>query len=120
MKDAVGAKISAFVSRKESMLEPDELTAMLRLTRLGWGSRRIARELGCSRTTVQRYIDAGGWRSFHSGRRGAGKLAGHAAWLRERFFQHCGNADVVRQDIERKLGLCMSPDNREAMALTRQ
>jgi hypothetical protein len=35
MKDAVGAKISAFVSRRESMLEPDEVTAMLRLTRLG-------------------------------------------------------------------------------------
>ena len=42
------------------MLEPDEVTAMLRLRKLGWGSKRIARELGCSRTTVKRYV--GRWR----------------------------------------------------------
>jgi DNA invertase Pin-like site-specific DNA recombinase len=53
-----GTKISARLARREAMLEPDEVTAMLRLKKLGWGTRRIALELGCSRTTVQRYI---GW-----------------------------------------------------------
>lgn len=42
------------------MLEPAEVAAMLRLSELGWGSRRIARELGCSRGTAKRYLDAGG------------------------------------------------------------
>jgi transposase len=90
------------------MLEPDEVTAMLRLTKLGWGSRRIARELGCSRTTVQRYVDTGGWCELRSPRKGVGALTGHADWLRERFFQHRGNADVVRQDLERELGVTVS------------
>lgn len=58
----VGAKISVRVARREAMLDPDEVTAMLRLTKLSWGSRRIARDLGCSRTTVQRYVEAGGGR----------------------------------------------------------
>jgi transposase len=28
---------------------------------LGWGTKRIARELGVSRGTVKRYLEAGGW-----------------------------------------------------------
>ena len=108
MDQLVDAKISALVARREAMLEPDEVTAMLRLTKLGWGSRRIARELGCSRTTVQRYVDAGGWRELRSPKKGMGALTGHAEWLRERFFRHRGNADVVRQDLERELGVTVS------------
>nr|WP_246713278.1 helix-turn-helix domain-containing protein [Ensifer adhaerens] len=42
---------------------------MLRLKKLGWGTRRIAAELGCSRTTVQRYIETGGWRGYRRARR---------------------------------------------------
>ncbi|MBD9498373.1 helix-turn-helix domain-containing protein [Ensifer sp. ENS01] len=65
-----GTKISARLARREAMLEPDEVTAMLRLKKLGWGTRRIAAELGCSRTTVQRYIETGGWRGYRRPRRG--------------------------------------------------
>jgi hypothetical protein len=32
--------------RREAMLEPEEVSAMLRLNELGWGTKRIARELG--------------------------------------------------------------------------
>nr|WP_246546891.1 helix-turn-helix domain-containing protein [Ancylobacter defluvii] len=32
---------------------------MLWLNELGWGVRRIARELGCSHMTVRRYVAAG-------------------------------------------------------------
>ena len=46
--------------RGEVMKEPDEVAAMLRLKELGWGVRRIARELGCSHMTVRRYVAAGG------------------------------------------------------------
>jgi hypothetical protein len=34
------------------MLMPDEVSAMVRLHELGWGLKRIAGELGCSRNTV--------------------------------------------------------------------
>jgi hypothetical protein len=51
-----GTKISVAMARREAMLEPDEVSVMLRLNKLGWGTRRIAVELGCSRTTVKRHI----------------------------------------------------------------
>jgi hypothetical protein len=35
---------------REEMLTPDEVTAMLGLRGLGWSSKRIAAEFGCSRT----------------------------------------------------------------------
>ena len=45
------------------MLEPEEVSAMLRLKELGWGTRRIAGGLGTSRNTVRGYIATGGSRS---------------------------------------------------------
>jgi uncharacterized protein YjcR len=47
--------------RGDEMRTPDEVAAMLRLRSLGWGTKRIAAELGCSRNTVKRYIEAQGW-----------------------------------------------------------
>jgi DNA-binding NarL/FixJ family response regulator len=47
--------------RGEAMLAPDEVAAMVRLHGLGWGTKRIAGELECSRNTVKRYLAAGGW-----------------------------------------------------------
>lgn len=90
------------------MLEPDEVAAMMRLHRLGWGTRRLAQEFGCSRTTVKRYVAAGGWRAFATPQQRAGKLDGLEAWLRERFLRHRGNADVVRQDLAREHGIAVS------------
>jgi transposase len=80
------------------MVEPEAVAAMLRLTDLGWGSKRIARELGVSRGTVKRYLAAGGWQPFKKPKRKR-LLDGHEAWLRERFRRHRGNADVVRQEL---------------------
>ena len=37
---------------------------MLRLHALGWGLKRIAREFGCSRNTVRRYVAADGWMAY--------------------------------------------------------
>jgi hypothetical protein len=76
------------------MLEPDEVAAMMRLHRLGWGTRRLAGEFGFSRTTVKRYVAAGGWRAFARPRR-AGRLDGLDAWLRERFHRHRRPAEPV-------------------------
>ncbi|WP_029032409.1 helix-turn-helix domain-containing protein, partial [Salinarimonas rosea] len=50
------------IARGLEMKEPDEVSAMLSLKALGWGSKRIAAELGCSRNTVRRWLRAGGWR----------------------------------------------------------
>ena len=89
------------------MMKPDEVEAMLGLYELGWGSKRIAREFGCSRNTVRRYVEAQGWVAYGGPRR-TGKLAGLDAWLEERFFRHRGNAEVVRQDLERELSIAVS------------
>lgn len=95
------------VDRGEEMREPDEVAAMLRLKALGWGVRRIARELGCSHMTVRRYLAAGGWTAYRKPERPR-MLDGLEVWLAERFCQHRGNADVVRQELAREHGLVVS------------
>jgi hypothetical protein len=75
------------------MLEPAAVAAMLRLKELGWGSKRIARELGDSRGTVRRYLEAGGWQPFKKPERRK-LLDGLDDWLRERLRLHRGNADL--------------------------
>jgi len=89
------------------MRTPDEVAAMLQLVALGVSERQIARDLGCSRRAVRRYVAAGGYVSYRKPRR-AKKLDGLEEWLRERFRRHRGNADVVRQDLERETGLTVS------------
>ena len=93
--------------RGDVMLTPDDVSAMVRLYRLGWGAKRIAGELGCSRTTARRYIEAGGWVAYRTPRR-VSRLDGLGGWLGERFRQHRGNADVVRQDLAREHGITVS------------
>jgi transposase len=89
------------------MVEPEAVSAMLKLKELGWGSKRIARELGVSRGTVKRYLEAGGWQPFKTPERKK-LLAGHEDWLRERLRRHRGNADVVRQELASELGIAPS------------
>jgi transposase len=93
--------------RGDRMRTPDEVAAMLRLKALGWGERRIAAAVGCNRRTVRRYVSAAGWVDYRTPRRSK-KLDGIEDWLAERFRRHRGNADVVRQDLERELGLRVS------------
>jgi len=91
----------------EKMLAPLEVQKMLALKALGWGSKRISEELGCSRNTVREYLRQGGWKPMDvSGR--ASVLEPHREWLAERLRRHRGNADVVRQDLERELGVAVA------------
>jgi transposase len=91
----------------EIMEMPGDVAAMLRLHAAGWGQRRIAEELGCSHETVRRYLRQGGWAPYGgAGRRCA--LDGLEDWLKARFLQHRGNADVVRQELEREKGVRVS------------
>ena len=107
MHDEVSVSSSAMNGRRLMMRLPDEVAAMLRLHGLGWGTRRIAAELGCDRETVQRYVAAGGWAAYRGPSR-SGVLAGREAWIGERFRRHRGNADVVRQELAGELGLHVS------------
>lgn len=45
--------------RGETMLAPQEVHKMLALQALGWGAKRISRELGCSRNAVREYLRRG-------------------------------------------------------------
>jgi transposase len=88
------------------MQTPEDVQAMLKLASLGWGSKRIAAEMGCSRNTVRGYLRQGGWQPYRSPQRRS-RLQGLQAWLGERFVQHRGNADVVRQDLQREHGIAV-------------
>lgn len=77
---------------------------MLRLHELGWGSKRLSKEFGCARNTVRRYLREGGALPFKQpARRSA--FDGLDDWLRERFFRHDGNADVIRQELASEHGI---------------
>lgn len=93
--------------RGETMRTPDEVAAMGRLRALGWGTKRISRELGIARNTVRRYLAAGAWSPCRMPRRGK-VLDGREAWLAERFHRHAGNADVVRQELVAEHGVAVS------------
>ena len=107
MMDRFGVFPLSRDGRRQVMRTPDEVAAMLRLHNLGWGTRRIAAELGCSRETVQRCVTAGGWTPCRVPTRPS-LLAGHTAWVAERLRRHRGNADVVRQELASELGVVTS------------
>ena len=88
----------------EEMLQPNEVAAMLRLHELGWGAKRLSKEFGCARNTVRRYLRAGGTVPFMKPERKSA-FDGLEDWLRERFFRHGGNADVVRQELASEHGI---------------
>ena len=73
MKRCVYAGPWAERPRAQTMMKSDEVEAMLHLHALGWGLKRVAREFGCSKNTVRRYVAADGWMACgrHSG---GGKL----------------------------------------------
>jgi len=89
------------------MQTPEAVTAMGRLWTLGWGIKRIARELGCSKNTVRHYLRQGGWQPYRRPGR-PNKLQGLESWLAASFQQHRGNADVVRQELQRVHGVQLS------------
>jgi transposase len=90
--------------RGEEMLQAEEVAAMLRLHELGWGAKRLAKEFGCARNTVRRYLREGGPVAFRKPVRRTA-FDGLDEWLRERFFRHGGNADVVRQELASDHGI---------------
>ncbi len=98
---------SEWIEGRQAMQTPEDVQAMLKLASLGWGAKRISRELGCSRNTVRSYLRQGGWQLYQSPQR-PGRLTAHREWLAERFRQHRGNCDVVRQELQREHGVTVS------------
>lgn len=80
------------------MVLPEEVENILALSQAGWPVKAIVRELGFSRNTVRRYLAAGGYVEYKNPERG-GILDGLEEWLEQRFLQHRGNAEVVRQEL---------------------
>jgi transposase len=107
LKREIGHAGAPSMTGDEHMLKPEEAAAMVRLKELGWGVKRIARELGCARNTVRRYVAAGGWVAYREPKRKQA-LAGLDDWLAAAFGQHRGNCDVVRQELVRAHGLAVS------------
>src|SRR3954454_9836133 len=107
MTEDVTVPSLVYEQRRDVMKAPDEVSAMLRLKALGWGSKRIAAELGCSRNTVRHWLARGGWQPCGLPSRSR-KLDGLSEWMRERFRQHAGNADVVRQELVREKNITVS------------
>jgi DNA replication protein DnaC/transposase len=85
----------------------EDVAQMLRLQRSGMGIKAIAVAMGCSKNTVKRYLRAGGWRPYEKWVRKTA-LDGLGEWLAERLRQHRGNADVVRQQLQRERGISVS------------
>ena len=95
------------MSGRVEMQTPDEVSALLALKACGWGSKRIAAELGCSGNTVKRWLAEGGWCAAKA-QRWPRALDGLETWLGARFRRHGGNADVVRQQLAAELGIAVS------------
>ena len=99
MNDGIADTILPVADDREvvgSMKTPEEVQTMLALHQQGHTPHRIAQLMHCSRNTVTRYLAQGEWRSRQRPPR---SLDGLDAWLTERFLQHDGNADVVRQQL---------------------
>jgi hypothetical protein len=88
----------------EVMKTPQDVAAILKLHQLGWGKEAIARELGISKNTVRRYLEAGGVLESAKPQRSS-LLEGQEEWLAQELRKHRGNAGVVRQRLERQKGI---------------
>ena len=84
-----------------------DVTEIFCLHRQGWGTKKIAEALKISRNTIKKYLRQGEWKPCRNVPKGS-KLAGLSDWLQERFHRHNGNADVVRQELEKERGIRVS------------
>ena len=93
----------------EPMQTPEMVEKILNLSALGWGKKRIAKELGTTRKTVTRYLRQKGWLPYQRPRRQK-KLEGLEKWLEETFLRHRGNAAVVRQELQQQHNIHLNPE----------
>lgn len=90
----------------EPVRTPDDVAVILRLHALGWGTKRIAAEVGCARNTVKRYLAKGRWapKAPQPGRKTrTSQLKAKATGTRE-------TAPASRRDTSRRAS-CTAPLN---------
>ena len=80
------------------MVESEAVGQLFALRRLGWGTSRIADELGIARNTVKAWLRKGPERRYEGPLRKA-VLEPHLGWLRERWQAGVRNGDVFRQEL---------------------
>lgn len=90
------------------MVTQEDVSKIQALWKLGFGIKRIARELSLSRNTVRKYGRDGAEAVYHQKNPRKRILSGKEDWLKEKFFQHDGNADVVRQELKKEHELNVS------------
>ena len=81
----------------DQMLQNSDIEKILLLRSCGWGHKKISKELGISRGTVKKYINCNG--VLPNAKPRSKKLDDLDEWLAERYQQHRGNADVIRQEL---------------------
>ena len=88
-----------------SMLTQEQAVEIRVMARRGKGVRSIAKQLGCSRKTVRRYLREAGAQRYGPREARAGKLDGHKSFLTERIEQAQPRwipATVLLQSNDRK------------------
>jgi transposase len=95
----IAAKSNNFCG--DSMLTPELVDNILKLNELGWGKKKIAKELRVSKKTVKRYLAQKEWVPYKQPARKK-KLNGLFDWLEKNFYLHKGNAAVVHQELLRQ------------------
>jgi transposase len=89
------------------MITPDEVGAIKKLYELGWGARRIARNLGMSRNTVKKHLKIDGYPEYKKPTRPKA-LEPYREWVEAEYKKHRGNAEVVRQELQSQKGITVS------------
>jgi len=94
---------SALSRREVPMVEPEVVVRIRGLGAMGWGARRISREVGVARNTVRRYL-RGGERAEAQVRPGARRLGDGERREAEDLFagEAAGNAVVVRELLAKR------------------
>jgi len=90
------------------MQPPEIVDKILYLASIGWGKKRIAKELGTTPKTVRRYLRQKGWMPYQRTNRPK-KLKDLSHWLEETFRIRKGNAAVVDQELKRQHGIHVHP-----------
>jgi transposase len=95
------AKISTHSKRGGIMQSPEIVDKILYLASVGWGKKRIAKELGTTPKTVRKYLRLQGWQPYQR-RESNKKLKVLDDWLENELKTHKGNAAVVHQELVRQ------------------
>lgn len=81
------------------MKSPEVVDKILYLASMGWGKKRIAKELGTTPKTVRRYLRLKGWKPYQRVKSN-NELKELDGWLEKEFITHKGNAAVVHQELK--------------------